>query len=148
MRERVKVRVCKKRSDDSSVFYVSIAYISVISCSSLRLSQKEIGEKYFAPTREFPEAWDVALLAVYRADIGVKDVLKGRSLLAKAKRMVGSRNGLGVLSGDSDSVVPLRASERVAELLDVKLETITECGHLPMDEKPMEFAQSLIKFIL
>lgn len=113
----------------------------------MRERVKELADKYFAPTREFPEAWDLALLAVYRADVGVKDVLRGRSLLAKAKRMVGSKNGLGVISGDSDGVVPLRASTRVAEILEVPLKTISECGHLPMDEKPEDFASELTKFI-
>ena len=107
---------------------------------------QELIEKYFAPVREFPDSWDTALLNVYRADFGSSDNnLKGRTLLAKAARMRGSR--LGVLTGDSDNVVPFRASKRVAELLDVPLEVFEDTGHLPMDERPEELAQSLIKFI-
>ena len=38
---------------------------------------QELAEKYLAPTREFADDWDTALLNVYRADVGNKEGEKG-----------------------------------------------------------------------
>ena len=51
--------------------------------------------------------------------------LKGRRLLSEAKTV--GRSRFGVLTGDTDSVVPVRASRRVAELLGVPLQVIERC---------------------
>ncbi|GMI07655.1 hypothetical protein TrRE_jg6258 [Triparma retinervis] len=106
---------------------------------------QELAEKYLSPTREFADNWDTALLNVYRADVGNKEVLKGRKLLSEAKTVKRSR--IGVLTGDTDGVVPVRASRRVAELLGVPLQVIERCGHIPMDEVPEEFASRVLDFI-
>ena len=47
-----------------------------------------------------------------------------------------------VITGDSDSVVPVEQSEQLAlELPDSSIAVIEECGHMPHEEKPNEFIQ-------
>ena len=105
---------------------------------------EEMVDKYSSPVREFPDDWDTALLNVYRADFDAKDLVKGRKLLESAKER---RKKIMVVTGDEDNVVPVRASTRVASLLDVELDVIENCGHLPMDERPEELARMMIDFI-
>jgi pimeloyl-ACP methyl ester carboxylesterase len=105
---------------------------------------EEMVDKYSSPVREFPDEWDTALLNVYRADFNAKDLVKGRKLLESAKER---RKKIMVVTGDEDNVVPVRASTRVASLLDVELDVIEKCGHLPMDERPEELARMMIDFI-
>mmetsp|Transcript_31096 Transcript_31096/g.50184 ORF Transcript_31096/g.50184 Transcript_31096/m.50184 type:complete len:140 (-) Transcript_31096:204-623(-) len=105
--------------------------------------------KYAAPVTEFPSDWDTALMNVYRADLGARDddsVLTGRQLLATARK---SGAAFCVVSGDDDRVVPVKASQRVAELLGVSegAQVMQDTGHLPMDERPQQLAESLLAFI-
>jgi len=104
--------------------------------------------KYAAPVKEFPSDWDTALINVYRADFGARGdntILTGRQLLSAARR---SSVRMAVVTGDDDRIVPVRASRRVAELLAAEeILEMEEVGHLPMDEKPEEFAQIMLRFI-
>lgn len=98
--------------------------------------------KYAAPLAEFPDTWDAALLAVYRADAGGGDD-RGRALLAAAKGAC----RFAVLTGDSDGVVPPGASKIVADALGTDCDALTDVGHLPMDEAPDALAAGLLRFI-
>ena len=103
--------------------------------------------KYAAPIQEYPDVWDTALLNVYRADFGVRGddkILRGRPLLSAARRLLGK---FAVVTGDDDRIVPVRASRRVGEILDAEVLEMKEVGHLPMDERPEEFARILLRFI-
>ena len=104
--------------------------------------------KYAAPVEEYPEDWDTALMNVYRADLAARDdesILRGRKLLARAR---GSGSAFCVISGDDDSVVPVRASRRVSDLLSAQeLEIMSKTGHLPMDERPQQLASLLLRFM-
>ncbi len=45
-----------------------------------------------------------------------------------------------VISGEYDEIVPLSDSEEIANLLpNASMEIISDCGHMPHEEKPMEF---------
>ena len=68
----------------------------------------------------------------------------GRRLLADAKDAAGR---FLVITGDSDFVVPVRSSRKVADLLDAELRELAETGHLPMDEKPGDVAALLLDFM-
>ena len=107
-------------------------------------------DKYAAPVNEYPNEWDTALINVYRADFGARDdasTLRGRKLLSEALAVGGGN--VCVLTGDDDRVVPVRATRRVAELLGVKkVEEMLDTGHLPMDERPDEFAKILLRFMV
>jgi len=127
----------------------------------------DLANKYKSPVEEFPDDWDVALLNVYRADFrNNNDNVRGRNLLQKvkqtAKMQAATKNQpsknpqpiVCVISGDDDTVVPARASKRVASLLNGETTTNTcnyvelpSTGHLPMDEKPEEMARVLLDFI-
>ena len=113
---------------------------------------EELAKKYASPLYEFPDEWDRGLLNVYRADANPNAEdrnNRGRKLLRAAKEAK-KRSGARVLvaTGDSDKVVTVRHSERVGELLDAeRFETLKETGHLPMDERPEELAEMLLKFI-
>ena len=98
--------------------------------------------KYTDPIAEFPDSWDKALLNVYRADQSAEET--GRRLLADAKDAAGR---FLVITGDSDFVVPVRSSRKVADLLDAELRELAETGHLPMDEKPGDVAALLLDFM-
>ena len=99
--------------------------------------------KYTDPIDEFPDSWDKALLNVYRADQSAEET--GRRLLADAKDAAGR---FLVITGDSDFVVPVRSSRKVADLLDAELRELAETGHLPMDEKPADVAALLLDFMV
>ena len=99
-------------------------------------------KKYEDPVLEFPDDWDSALLNVYRAD-QEDDSPSGRTLIAAAK---GAVENFLVVTGDSDRVVPVRSSRKVADLLGTGLVELAETGHLPMDECPDDLAASLLDF--
>ena len=112
----------------------------------------ELADKYSAPTRQFPDDWDAALLNVYRADLTPvgREGLSGRRLLTAAREGAARCNArLLVTTGDSDTVVPPRASQKVAALLGgVPCTLMQDTGHLPHDERPEELARILLDFIL
>ena len=76
-------------------------------------------------------------------------LLSGRALLLKAREVAAQLGAeLLVVTGDSDFVVPVRASKLVAELLGTtSLVEMAETGHLPMDERPKEVGEILVAFI-
>ena len=78
--------------------------------------------------------------------------LNGRALLETAAKSAAQCEPpceLIVVTGDSDTVVPVRASRTTAALLGVEDSVVEmeETGHLPMDERPEKMAQVLIDFI-
>ena len=110
-----------------------------------------------SPLTSHPSTPPVTLTQVYRADLEPSERakgLRGRKLLAAAREAAQRLNGVPVLvaTGDSDTVVTPRASRRVAELLGlgegdlVRFETLSETGHLPMDERPKRTAEALLDF--
>lgn len=53
-----------------------------------------------------------------------------------------------VVSGDSDSIVPIGDSERLAsELPDAELVVLPDCGHVPQEECPDEFESAVIGWL-
>jgi pimeloyl-ACP methyl ester carboxylesterase len=53
-----------------------------------------------------------------------------------------------VISGNSDKIVPIKFSIQLAdELPNTSLVVIPQCGHLPMEEQPQLFLETVIPFI-
>jgi len=53
-----------------------------------------------------------------------------------------------VISGNSDKIVPIKYSIQLAtELPNTSLVVIPQCGHLPMEEQPQIFLETVIPFI-
>jgi len=53
-----------------------------------------------------------------------------------------------VITGDDDRIVPTEQSVRLAgEIPDADLVIIEQCGHLPHEEQPEEFMQTVTNFI-
>ncbi len=53
-----------------------------------------------------------------------------------------------VITGDDDRIVPTEQSLRLAdELPNAELKVIAQSGHLPHEEKPVEFMQAVIEFL-
>jgi pimeloyl-ACP methyl ester carboxylesterase len=53
-----------------------------------------------------------------------------------------------VITGDDDRIVPTADSIRLAEELpDARLEVIAEAGHVPHEERPLEFMQAVNRFL-
>ena len=53
-----------------------------------------------------------------------------------------------VITGDDDRIVPTEQSLRLAdELPNAELMVIAKCGHLPHEEKPIEFMQAATEFL-
>jgi pimeloyl-ACP methyl ester carboxylesterase len=53
-----------------------------------------------------------------------------------------------IITGDTDEIVATADSVRLnGELADSTIEIIVESGHLPNEEKPMEFVEVVIKFL-
>jgi pimeloyl-ACP methyl ester carboxylesterase len=96
-----------------------------------------------------------AVLAGYTAPLKVNGWEKAFWLFNKAPRS----NGVGeriaeidvptlVITGDRDTVVPTADSEAIAQkIAGAKLVVISNTGHLPNEEKPVEFVSEVIKFI-
>ena len=53
-----------------------------------------------------------------------------------------------VITGDTDEIVATADSEKVAQLMGADLVVISQTGHLPNEEKPIEFANAVAQFIL
>lgn len=72
---------------------------------------------------EYLQAWSVA-----PSDVG--------------QRLGDIKKAVLVISGEYDEVVPLSDSEEIASALpNATLEVIPDCGHMPHEEKPMEFIE-------
>ena len=53
-----------------------------------------------------------------------------------------------VITGDDDRIVPTEQSLRLAdELPNAELKVIAQSGHLPHEEKPVEFMQAVTEFL-
>jgi pimeloyl-ACP methyl ester carboxylesterase len=53
-----------------------------------------------------------------------------------------------VITGDDDRIVPTEQSLRLAdELPNAELRVIAQSGHLPHEEKPVEFMQAVTEFL-
>jgi len=52
------------------------------------------------------------------------------------------------ITGDDDRIVPPEDTERAAGLLEeAEFVVIEECGHIPHEEKPMEFLSAILAFL-
>lgn len=52
-----------------------------------------------------------------------------------------------VITGDDDRIVPTEQSLRLRELPNASLRVIEQSGHLPHEEKPVEFMQAVTEFL-
>jgi pimeloyl-ACP methyl ester carboxylesterase len=52
-----------------------------------------------------------------------------------------------VVSGDDDRIVPLASSERLAQALGAPLAVMPASGHLPHEEQPERFLESVLPFV-
>lgn len=96
----------------------------------------ETMEGYEKPLRV--ETWDIALLEF---------TLASRNL--KLPKRIGSLDlPVLVVTGDDDRIVPTEDSVRLAaEIAGSQLAVIPECGHLPQEEQPEAFLQTVIPFL-
>ena len=53
-----------------------------------------------------------------------------------------------VITGDTDEIVATADSRQVAQIMGADLVVIPQTGHLPNEEKPIEFANAVSEFIL
>ena len=53
-----------------------------------------------------------------------------------------------VITGDTDEIVATADSRQVAQIMGADLVVIPQTGHLPNEEKPVEFANAVSEFIL
>ena len=53
-----------------------------------------------------------------------------------------------VITGDADEIVATADSRQVAQIMGAALVVIPQTGHLPNEEKPIEFANAVSEFIL
>ncbi|MBK8782195.1 MAG: alpha/beta hydrolase [Anaerolineales bacterium] len=84
------------------------------------------------------ENWDKALwqLTVASEESGLADRVNEITLPAL------------VITGDDDRIVPTEQSLRLAdELPNAELKVIAQSGHLPHEEKPVEFMQAVTEFL-
>jgi pimeloyl-ACP methyl ester carboxylesterase len=84
------------------------------------------------------ENWDKALwqLTVASEESGLADRVNEITLPAL------------VITGDDDRIVPTEQSLRLAdELPNAELKVIAQSGHLPHEEKPIEFMQAVTEFL-
>ncbi|MEM2005975.1 MAG: alpha/beta hydrolase [Zestosphaera sp.] len=99
------------------------------------------------------------VLEGYKYPLRAKDWDKGLYWLMKYKGFPDIRDGIGnletptlIIHGLNDEIVNLSNSLELASLLNPaahhKLVVMDECGHLPHEEKPDEFIQTLEEFIV
>ncbi|MEK6795134.1 MAG: alpha/beta hydrolase [Spirochaetota bacterium] len=98
---------------------------------------KDVIENYRRPLRM--PAWDRALWS-FTAAVRPKDIVPRLSSL---------RMPVLVITGDDDRLVPASNSIRLArDIPGAKLIVITNCGHMPQEEKPREFMNAVEPFLL
>lgn len=102
------------------------------------------------PSKVTPE-----ILEGYQKPLRIADWDKALWELTLASRESGLADRLGefdlpilVITGDDDRIVPTEQSVRLAdELPDAQLVVIPQCGHLPHEERPVEFMQAVANFL-
>ena len=95
------------------------------------------------------------VLAGYEKPLQAPDWDKGLFELLRAPRPISIVPNLRdialpslVISGDSDKIVPPKFSVQLAnDLPEASLVIIPQCGHLPMEEQPQLFLETVIPFI-
>ncbi len=105
---------------------------------------------WYDPSRITPE-----ILTGYEKPLHAPDWDKGLFELLRAPRPVSILPFIKdiavpslVISGDADKIVPIKYSIQLAsELPNTSLVVIPRCGHLPMEEQPQLFLDTVIPFI-
>eukprot|EP00736_Rhodelphis_marinus_P009608 Rmarinus@m.24796 len=93
--------------------------------------------------------------AAYRAglrmkgwDVGLTESIRTQPPTWLRHNLCEVKQPVLLVSGDDDRIVPLSDSVKLAaELPHAELVVIDECGHLPHEEKPMEFVDSVDRFL-
>lgn len=102
------------------------------------------------PHRITPEvmAGYEVLLRVQNWDRGLWEVTLAARPLPSLKRLGEVRVPVLVVVGDDDRLIPSGASQRLAgQIPDARLVLVPDCGHLPHEEKPMEFLAAVEVFL-
>jgi pimeloyl-ACP methyl ester carboxylesterase len=101
--------------------------------------------------KQIPEAvingYQIPLM-VDRWDRGLFEILRARSAVDLSSQLKGIQFPVLVITGDDDRIVPTDLSVKLAsEIPGAKLMVLSNCGHVPQEECPQAFLDSIIPFI-
>jgi pimeloyl-ACP methyl ester carboxylesterase len=102
-----------------------------------------------------PDKVTAETIEFYRRPLRVRDWDRASFEFTRAERTTITEKQLQnldmpvlVLSGDDDTFIPIKNSQRLAEIIPQALfEKITACGHIPHEEQPAAFLSLSIPFI-
>lgn len=121
----------------------------------MRQIAQEPGQNMIQSAWYDPEKLDADTTAAYRKPLQVHDWDKALWELTKASRSPGLAPKLSeirvpalVVSGREDMIVPLALSERLAtDIPNAELTVLDTCGHVPQEECPQTFLESVENFL-
>jgi pimeloyl-ACP methyl ester carboxylesterase len=87
-------------------------------------------------------------LMVDRWDRGLFEILRARGAVNLSSQLKGIQVPVLVITGDDDRIVPTDLSVKLAsEIPNAELKFLPNCGHVPQEECPLAFLDSIIPFI-
>jgi pimeloyl-ACP methyl ester carboxylesterase len=88
-------------------------------------------------------------LMVDRWDRGLFEILRGRGAVDLSSNLMGIQVPVLVITGDDDRIVPSNLSVKLAsEIPGAELKVLPNCGHVPQEECPQAFLDSIIPYII
>jgi pimeloyl-ACP methyl ester carboxylesterase len=82
-------------------------------------------------------------------DRGLFEILRARRAVDLSSQLKGIQVPVLVITGDDDRVVPTDLSTKLAsEIPGAELKVLPNCGHVPQEECPQAFLDSIIPFII
>ncbi len=136
-----------RRLFDSSVMRYGGPWIARIAA---RFANPILNRAWHDPTRITPEIRE-GYLEPFRSE----NWDKGMWEVARSNRSAGLRHQVRMLqvptlvvTGDDDHVVAVDETKRLArELPNARLVLISDCGHIPQEERPQAFLDAVIPFV-
>ncbi|KAL0041381.1 hypothetical protein WJX79_001388 [Trebouxia sp. C0005] len=118
----------------------------------------ELVDAYRLP--QLVKGWEIGLVRFVRAQVAdsrtfvqvLKDAYNGRTPLSQAEQLahaVAQQDiKVLILHGSGDRLVPVSNSRRLAKLMpNAELIEYVDCGHVPQEELPKQFIQSVKTFV-
>ncbi len=109
-------------------------------------TKEEICRMLYSKEEHIQECIKKRLFMLDRPEVLLKD-LQASARFGYSKFKVNQNIPVFVLTGEKDRRISLQAAQRAAKFLNAPLKIISDCGHMPMIEKPADTSKAIRQFL-
>lgn len=109
-------------------------------------SKEEICRMLYSKEELIQECTKQRLFLLDRPEVLLKD-LQASARFDYSKYKLNENLPKFVLTGEKDRRITLEAAQMAAKFLNVTLEIVPDCGHMPMIEKPKQTSEAIRRFL-